>query len=54
MSIKRLTTFFTDVYTNPWGHTILLTIYYLAIIAGLIALYGKGNFSTPKFVYQGF
>lgn len=32
----------------------LLTIYYLAVIAGLIALYGRGDFSTPSFVYQGF
>ena len=29
-------------------------VYYLAIIAGLVALYGKGDFSTPKFIYQGF
>ena len=33
---------------------IALTFYYLAIIAGLIALYGRGDFSTPGFVYQGF
>ena len=33
---------------------ITLTVYYLAIIAGLIALYGRGDFSTPSFVYQGF
>ncbi len=32
----------------------LLTIYYLAVIAGLIVLYGRGDFSTPPFVYQGF
>ena len=32
----------------------LLILYYLAIIAGLIAIYGRGNFSTPPFVYQGF
>jgi hypothetical protein len=31
-----------------------LILYYLAIIAGLIAIYGRGNFSTPPFVYQGF
>ena len=54
MLIKRLTTFFTTIYTNPWGHVIILTIYYLAIIAGLVVLYGKGDFSTPDFVYQGF
>jgi hypothetical protein len=31
-----------------------LAAYYLAIIAGLIVLYGRGDFSTPSFVYQGF
>lgn len=31
-----------------------LTFYYLAIIAGLVVLYGRGDFSTPSFVYQGF
>jgi len=54
MWIKRLTTFFTDAYNNPSTKTILLVLYYLAIIAGLIAMYGKGDFSTAKFVYQGF
>jgi hypothetical protein len=33
---------------------IFLTLYYLAIIVGLIILYGNGDFSTPPFVYQGF
>jgi hypothetical protein len=32
----------------------LLILYYLAIIVGLIAMYGRGDFSTPPFVYQGF
>jgi hypothetical protein len=32
----------------------LLILYYLAVIAGLIAIYGRGDFSTPPFVYQGF
>jgi hypothetical protein len=31
-----------------------LTFYYLAIIAALILLYGRGDFSTPPFVYQDF
>ena len=30
------------------------TLYYLAILAGLLLLYGKGDFSTPSFIYQGF
>ena len=39
---------------HPRTRTIALTFYYLAIITGLIALYGRGDFSTPGFVYQGF
>ena len=54
MWIKRLTTFITTAYAKPTTKTILLTLYYLAIIAGLIIMYGKGDFSTPKFIYQGF
>jgi hypothetical protein len=33
---------------------IALTLYYLAILVGLIVLYGRGDFSTPSFIYQGF
>ena len=39
---------------HPRTHATALTLYYLAIIAGLILLYGRGDFSTPAFVYQGF
>ena len=39
---------------HPQVRRLALTLYYLAIIAGLIALYGRGDFSTPGFVYQGF
>lgn len=44
----------TKFFANPWVRGILLTLYYLAIIFGLILMYGKGDFSTPKFIYQGF
>ncbi len=44
----------TGLYANPWIRSILLTLYYLAILLGLILLYGRGDFSTPKFIYQGF
>ena len=39
---------------HPRIHAATLTLYYLAIIATLIVLYGRGDFSTPAFVYQGF
>ena len=35
-------------------YRVLLILYYLAVILGLIAIYGRGDFSTPPFVYQGF
>ena len=39
---------------HPRTRVVALTLYYLAIIAGLIALYGRNEFVTPGFVYQGF
>ena len=39
---------------HPGVRLSLLTFYYLAVIAGLIVIYGRGDFSTPSFVYQGF
>ena len=39
---------------HPGCRLALLTLYYLAIIAALVALYGRGDFSTPAFVYQEF
>ena len=35
-------------------YRVLLVLYYLAILVALIAIYGRGDFSTPPFVYQGF
>lgn len=42
------------IAAHPLTRLSLLTLYYLGIIAGLIVLYGRGDFSTPAFVYQGF
>ena len=39
---------------HPRAKAVLLTIYYLAIITALVALYGRGNFETPEFVYAEF
>jgi D-Ala-teichoic acid biosynthesis protein. len=40
------------------GHSgrdrVLLVLYYLAVVVALILMYGRGDFSTPPFVYQGF
>jgi len=39
---------------QPSLRYILLALYYLAILMTLIIMYGRGDFSTPPFVYQGF
>jgi hypothetical protein len=33
---------------------VLLVLYYFAVVVALILMYGRGDFSTPPFVYQGF
>jgi hypothetical protein len=42
------------LWGNPWVRGVGLTLYYLAILTGLVLLYGKRHFETPPFVYQGF
>lgn len=32
----------------------LKTLYYLAIVIGLLVYYSRGNITMPNFVYQGF
>jgi hypothetical protein len=39
---------------HPAAHRVLLILYYLVVILALIAIYGRGDFRTPPFVYQGF
>jgi hypothetical protein len=39
---------------HPALQRVLLILYYFGIILGLILMYGRGDFSTPPFVYQGF
>ena len=50
----RIVALFTKLANNPHVRTIALTLFYLAILLALIALYGRGNFSTPPFIYQGY
>jgi hypothetical protein len=51
---ERTLALWTRWIGNPWMRAITLTLYYLAILIGLILLYGQGDFSTPPFIYQGF
>jgi hypothetical protein len=44
----------SNLFARPWLRVTILTLYYLAILIGLIILYGRGDFSTPSFIYQGF
>ena len=39
---------------HPTLHHVLLILYYVAVILALIAIYGRGDFRTPPFLYQGF
>jgi gamma-glutamylcysteine synthetase len=45
---------FSELSARPWVRFVALTIYYLGILVGLVALYGAADFSTPPFVYQNF
>jgi hypothetical protein len=45
---------FREWLARPRVRFVVLTAYYLGILAGLIALYARGDFSTPPFIYQNF
>jgi hypothetical protein len=42
------------LWANPWLRAAALTLYYLAILAGLVLLYGKQHYVTHPFIYQDF
>jgi hypothetical protein len=42
------------IWRNDLIRLVGLTLYYLAIIAGLVILYGGAEYVPPPFVYQGF
>ena len=39
---------------NPTLRGVALFFYYLGIILALLLIYGRGDFTTAPFVYQGF
>ncbi len=41
-------------FAQPWVRFVGLTLYYLGILVGLLAIYGRGEFATPPFIYQNF
>jgi hypothetical protein len=44
----------SELFAQPRVRFVALTIYYLGILVGLIALCSRGEFSTPTFIYQNF
>jgi len=46
--------FITELYSNPRVRLLALTLLCLAILVGLIVLYGRGDYSMHGFVYQDF
>jgi hypothetical protein len=45
---------FMAAFRSPLGRTLLLAAYYVAIIAILVIMYGRGNLASTEFIYQGF
>ncbi len=52
--IRRWTPLFTTIYHSPTVRVVVLTLYYVAILLALLAMYGRGHFETPSFIYQAF
>ena len=52
--LTRMDSIVARFFASPGLRLLVVTLYYLAIIAGLVWLYGKGDFSTPSFIYQNF
>ncbi len=52
--LGRWTPFITRLRADRRVRVVALTLYYLAIQAGLFALHRKGDVAAPDFIYQGF
>lgn len=52
--ISRLMRFTTTRCTDPRVRVVILTGYYLAILAGVMVLSTLSAFTTTSFVYQDF
>ena len=39
---------------HGWKRSVALFFYYLVIIISLMLIYGRGDFTTAPFIYQGF
>ena len=45
---------FVALLASRSSRVALYALYYLAIVVGLMALYGQTEIRAPEFVYQGF
>ena len=52
--LNKYTLLLRKWFAQPRVRFVALTLYYLGILVGLVALYGQGDFSTPPFIYQNF
>jgi hypothetical protein len=52
--LRRLIDSAGQLAARPWVRGGGLLLYYLAILLGLLLIYGRGDFTTPHFIYQGF
>lgn len=39
---------------HGWKRAVMLFFYYLVVIIVLMLIYGRGDFTTAPFIYQGF
>ena len=37
-----------------WMRVLAMMVYYLAVLLGLVVLWGRGDLSTAGFIYQAF
>lgn len=50
----RWTTSAARLVGSPAVRVTVLALYYLSVLAALLYLYGRGQFKSPPFIYQGF
>ncbi len=56
-STQRTVTLVTELQQalrSPAARTVIRLLYYLAVLFGLVVLYGRGDFSTAGYIYQAF
>jgi hypothetical protein len=52
--LRRCKSIAVRLASDGWVRAAALTVYYLAILVGVVLMYGLRNFTNPPFVYQGF